>query len=638
MRLLLTLLIVFIGLQITAQHHNYDIVEREKDRYRKYMNFKKSDVGNNIDVKYHKLYWEIDPAVYYIKGYVSTKFIATQDNINQVSFDFNSNLICDSVLINWETQTFSNTNDVLTINLSNSIALNQSETVTIYYQGVPSATGFGSFIQDYHGDVPIIWTLSEPYGAKEWWPCKQDLVDKIDSIDVYVKTPVQYKVASNGVLVDEIVEGNSKTAIWKHRHPIAAYLIAIAVTNYQEYSQYVKINENDSIHVLNYFYPEDYDEFKIDAEEIIDVLKFMNEKFILYPFHDEKYGHAQFGWSGGMEHQTMSFMGNLNYYLMVHELAHQWFGDYITCGSWADIWVNEGFARYSEAIVMEEFFPENFLSWRESKINYIVTLPYGSVYCDDTTSDSRIFDKRLTYEKGGMALHMLRKEIGDEAFFTGIKNYLNDPELVNGYAKTADVQKHFEASADTNLTEYFNDWIYGQGHPIFTVEWDQNNEGIIDINIQQEQSHNSVDFFENHIEILLKGQEKDSLLRIYNSENNQEIFLNPGFNVTGFVFEPNKNIVTPEANVIGISQIEEMEQIKLIPNPAKDIIRLKNKGQLNIREIYVLSVKGDVLLHEIINGDDKEYQISISSLTPGTYFVKINGTTKNFLQKFIKKD
>ena len=109
---------------------------------------------------------------------------------------------------------------------------------TVYYHGEPGNTGFGSFSQAKHGDVPIIWTLSEPYGALDWWPCKQSLTDKIDSINIIVTSPEPYRTASNGVLVSEIISNGKRTMHWKHRYPIVTYLVAVAVTNYTDYSDF----------------------------------------------------------------------------------------------------------------------------------------------------------------------------------------------------------------------------------------------------------------------------------------------------------------------------------------------------------------------------------------------------------------
>ncbi|MFH0866479.1 MAG: hypothetical protein V1904_09795 [Bacteroidota bacterium] len=196
--------------------------------------------GNNYDLKYHRMKWNIDPDTLFISGEVTSYFKTTQSNVTQISFDMSSVLNVDSIVYHSANISYSLTaGDVLIIYLPSSLAVDQSDSVSVFYHGVPpQGSGFGSFRKDIHDTIPIIWTLSEPFGAKEWWPCKNNLSDKVDSIDIYVTTPSQYRTSSNGLLISEMVQGMQQTAHWKHRYPIAAYLIAIAVTNYQSFSVY----------------------------------------------------------------------------------------------------------------------------------------------------------------------------------------------------------------------------------------------------------------------------------------------------------------------------------------------------------------------------------------------------------------
>jgi aminopeptidase N len=219
------------------------------------------------------------------------------------------------------------------------------------------------------------------------------------------------------VLVSETQNGNLRTCHWKSHYPIAAYLVAIAVTNYSYYSNYVPLGSGDSLQVLNYVYPEDLTYAQSNTPGIISIIQLYDSLTITYPFFKEKYGHCQFGWGGGMEHQTMTYLVSFDYSLMAHECAHQWFGDMVTCGSWEDIWLNEGFATYWQGMTVEHYDPSNWMGWKQSQRDYIISQPDGSVLCTDTTDVGRIFDGRLTYSKGAYLLHMLRWTVGDAAFF-----------------------------------------------------------------------------------------------------------------------------------------------------------------------------------------------------------------------------
>jgi len=293
------------------------------------------------------------------------------------------------------------------------------------------------------------------------------------------------------------VEGDYKTCHWKHRYPIVSYLVAFALTNYVEFTQYAVV-DGDSVPIVNYVYPEDSAYFAWDSENTPEMIHLFDSLFGAYPFADEKYGHAQFSQGGGMEHQTMSFMQGLGHDLRAHELAHSWFGNKITLASWHDIFLNEGFATYSTGLSFENMYDGYWWDiWKSNTRNAAMMAPDGSVYVEDTTDVSRIFSGRLSYNKGACLLHMLRWIMGDEAFFSAVRNYISDPMLAFRFATVNDLKAHLESSANMDFTEFFADWYYGEGYPIYSINVAQLEEdGKIYIAIFQEQSHPSVDFFE----------------------------------------------------------------------------------------------------------------------------------------------
>lgn len=598
-----------------------------------------SDVGTNYDLHYHRLNWTIDPAQYYIKGSVTSYFHYTQSDVTSIRFDMSDYLQVDSVWYGQSKQPYTLSDNILEIQLPSGFRQQyQADSVTVFYQGAPYQNGFGSFEQDYHNGTPIIWTLSEPYGARDWWPCKQNLSDKIDSIDVIVTSPPEYKAASNGVLFYSDTNPTRTISHWKHRHPIATYLIAIAVTNYAVYSDYASCSQTDEqIQILNYVYPENLNYTKQQTQKIVEIIELFNKLFIPYPFKDEKYGHAEFGWGGGMEHQTMSFMGGFSQFLMAHELAHQWFGNYITCRSWKDIWLNEGFAVYMEGLIVEHGLTDvSFRNWLRDEVATITSQAGGSVYVDDTTSVYRIFDGRLTYAKGGMVLHMLRRQIGDEAFFEAIRNYLLDEKIKNNYATTPQLIAHFEATAQKNLGYFFDDWIYGQGFPVYTVVWQHTGPDTVSINLHQTQSHASVDFFELKVPVQLIGSQSDTIIWLDNTENDQIFEIPLHFQAHSLVFNPNYDIVTRGSNVQ--EQVNDLNEltltIRLLSQDGKYIVSTPNAVAYD--KIAVYSLNGRLIKAIYPKQKTKAYELNLSDIPAGAYLVVFQKGNQNISRKLLK--
>ncbi len=603
-----------------------------------------SGVINNYDIKYHRCEWEIKPDTNYIKGAVTTYFKPTVAGFNQMQFDFTIALGVDSVKYHSSTISFiQNVGDILQISFPSVIPLNSLDSVTVFYKGNPPSNGFGSFVQTTHDatlHTPIIWTLSEPFGAKDWWPCKQDLVDKIDSLDIFVTAPQINKVGSNGVLLSVTQSGTDRIHHWKTRYPIAAYLVAIAVTNYAEYSNYVPLAGGGSLQVLNYVYPEDSANAATITPDIINTIQFYDSLTIQYPFANEKYGHAEFGWGGGMEHQTMTFLIGFNHSLMAHECAHQWFGDYITCGSWEDIWLNESFATYFETLTEERYFHPTFVWQLQQRILQITSVANGSVKCDDTTNVNRIFDGRLSYNKGSYVLHMLRWKLGDNAFFQGIRNYLNDPLLAGGYAKTPQLKAHLENSSGLNLTSFFNEWYYNQGFPSYQLLWNQIGT-TVNLQVNQTASDPSVSFYELPIPIEFKGVGHDTIVVFNHTFSGQQFTANLNFTVDSVKFDPDLHILSNNNVVTGVPTLAALtNDISVFPNPVKQDVNFK----IQLKAAQTLTFElFDVLGGKIYSRDDSFSQgsstasIPMERLAKGSYFIKIRGGDINFSQKIIKQ-
>jgi len=557
---LLSLLLSFGNLYLFGQN-----IESHKHNISDNYTLKSVQINYNYDLKFQRLNLTVDPAVRFVSG-SSTFYYKTLQQIDTLFMDLSDSLKVDSVVKIQHLQ-FNQSNNLLRIKIS-SIS-NTLDSLTIYYSGVPSDSDY--FYQGVHSDAnstPIISSFSEPYGAYSWMPCKQDLTDKIDSVEIIITSPYNYKTAANGILISDINNGVINISHWKHRHPIDYYLIAFSTTNYQVNNSKIGLNNGDSILITNYLYPESYNNEISKLTELQNVFQFFYDYAGEYPYKNEKYGHAQWSRGGGMEHQTMGFMQNLDFTLVVHELAHQWFGS------------------------------------------------------------------KLSYSKGGLVLNSLRWEIGDSAFFEAIRNYLKDPLLINNSASTYDIKNHFEQSADTTLTEFFNDWIYGEGFPKYNFTWQQDSLNNLLLNVNQTTTHNSVNFYEMHLPIHVYGNNADTVLRLHNTYNNQTFKTFINFAIDSIKFNENYDIITKNASIIqNVTEIKTNNFVKIYPSPAKDFLTIEisnsNNEEINLK---MLNINGSVI--DEFQLKSKKQQIDVSKFAKGLYFIQIKGKTLNEVRKF----
>ena len=615
------------------------IADHEKAAYSKLMLPHESLIVNNYDLKYHRFFLFADPSVNSIGGSVTSYFVATQSGMESIQFELYKTLSADSAFYHGVKKSPTHNGNVVTVPFGKNLAVGSLDSVTIYYHGDPTSSGFGSFGREFHAGAWALWTLSEPYGASDWWPSKNDLTDKIDSIDMFVVTPKGNHVASNGLLISETSYGsNAVLAHWKHRYPIASYLIAIASTNFARFSDYY-VTAGSSLEVMNYVYPEDSALLVNNAKDAIPAMQLFEEIFTPYPFRAEKYGQAQFGWGGGMEHQTMTFLGKSAFSreTITHELAHQWFGDMITCGSWHDIWLNEGFATYATGLRYERTDKEYWDLWKRSNISYVCSSNGGSVYCDDTTSVNRIFDSRLSYRKGALILHQLRWIIGDSAFFKGINNYLEDPKLKHGFARSSDFQKHMEASSGLKLDGYFADWLYGQGYPTYTLKVTQSPDHSASVTLNQAQSHSSVSFFEMKVPIMFAGEGRDTTIVFNNTSSGQSFTFNPGFSISTVTFDPERWLISSNNSVsLGIGDLPAGKYLTLSPNPASNQLSI-NHNLGPVKSVEVTTLQGKSVKALPIETGETGITINVNPLKNGMYILRLEFQQGIVTRKFVVK-
>ena len=625
-----------------AQEYPLDTVRAaEMESALNRMEFRANPNIGNYDVKYHRLELEVDPSVAQINGEVTTYFTAIS-SLNQITFDLANTMTVSQVLQRNTPLVFTQTtDDEVVIVLPKEQAMGVLDSLTISYSGNPVSSGFGSFEVNTHNGNPVLWTLSEPYGAKGWWSCKQDLIDKIDSIDVYIKTPLinpngeTYVAVSNGLEQSQVVTGNSRTTHFRHNYPIPAYLLAVAVTNYAVYSHWVA-NNGKPFEIVNYIYPENLTAAKASTPITVDIMNLYSDLFGKYPYANEKYGHAQFGWGGGMEHTTVSFMGSFGRNLIAHELGHQWFGNKVTCGSWKDVWLSEGFATYMSGLVVENLDgDEPFKNWKRQAVTSITSATDGAVYLadTDTLSVNRIFNQRLSYNKAAMVVHMLRLKLGDVDFYQGLKDYLNHPDHAYGYAKSEDFISIMENTSHQDLSDFFADWLYGQGYPTYTLQWHQTSGTEINLSLGQTQSHPSVSFFEAPVPIRLIGTLGETMDLTLDHTKHQENFTEAvNFAVAEVLINPDFNIISKDDKVVlGMDQNHLDAEIVLYPNPASNSLNIKKPHDITIDHIRIYNTLG-----QLVYSSGMITPIDLSTLSLGLFYVELQTNRGNINKSLLK--
>lgn len=632
------LVIVFFIIKIPAQsfYENKDLMEREVQKYQKMINYNINPNTLNYDLKYQRLDVFLDPTVLQISGSVTSHFLPNAE-MSSIYFDFTDQIPVSEIVYHGANLPFQQlATKELKIDFPTAISSNTLDSLTVKFAGVPDNTGRTSFYMGTHNGSPVLSTLSEPYGAQNWFPTKQSMNDKIDAFDFKITTPNQYSVAANGKFMSETaVAGNNKLTFWRTQYPTAAYLIAFSIGDFNKTNDVIG---NPPFPYVNYIYPDTAANPTIisNLEWTKTAMAIFEEYFGAYPFSNEKYGHMEFAVAGAaMEHQTMSSMNSFAKATIAHELAHQWFGDKITCGSWNDIWLNEGFAIFSEHLLFEKevMTYTEFMNHLLNHKNIITSLPDGQLYVNDSDLGSvpTVFNGRLTYLKGGYVLRMIKWVLGEDVFYQMLKDYATNPSFAYQYANTEDFKNQILVSTGKDFTGFFNDWVYGEGYPIYTVKWNQPiaNQDI-KFEISQTQSDSSVGFFEMPVPIRVTGTNGEVADLVLDHTINHQIFsksinfevANVALDVEHQILEKNSTVTFDPALATNSVHVEE---IILFPNPVKKEIYLRGITTSSTYEIYFVDGK------LVSKGTYKSSQsIDVSKLNSGVYFLKINDKILKF--------
>ncbi|KUJ52763.1 M1 family aminopeptidase [Chryseobacterium sp. JAH] len=588
----------------------------------------------NYDLQYQRMDVSINPSVYQISGSVTSHFKPNQA-MSSIYFDLTNQLTVSQVTFHGQPLVFQQlaTKEVK-IDFTSALPANVLDSLTIEYNGAPPTNNNAFFTNTQGGGNPVLSTLNEPYGAQDWFPTKQSLNDKIDRFDIKVTTPPQYSVASNGKLMSETILGSGqKLTFWRTQYPTAAYLIALSITNF------VKLSDTmgtPPFPFVNYIYPgtSTNTTSMANIEWTKTVMNTFETFFGPYPFRNEKYGHMEFTAGGGMEHQTMSSMGAWSRQLIAHELAHQWFGDKVTCGAWNDIWLNEGFATFGEHVANEKLLLTNpqFLSYLLDQKNFITSQPGGSVYVTDANLGSvgMIFNGRLSYSKGGYVVRMIKWILGETVFYQALKDYHARPNLAYNYVKTSDLTSSLLQSTGKDFTVFFADWIYGQGYPTYDIRWKQTGNTLT-FKAAQTQSHASVSFFEMPLPIKVNGTGGQvAYFALNNTLNNQYFTETVAFPIASVEFNYEyqileKNSTVTQDNTLSTYDIK-LDQFAIYPNPAKDELFVSGLKRQTEYSIYTSDGR-------LVKKGKTEKKIDVSTLSSGVYFIDIEQAKFKFVKE-----
>jgi hypothetical protein len=509
-----------------------------------------SGTGANIDVIYHKINWRLNPDTAigkYIRGSVQFNFRTTQASVSTISFDINSVLVIDSVTFRAAKlipASIVRAGNIATITLTASLANNFIDSFTVFYKGVPPAvSGAAQGFQMYAGTSGnIINTLSESYEDRDWWPCKHDMQDKIDSMDIIVSVPWgspaavdTFWVATNGKMIDSSIVGSSRIFKFKTKYAIPSYLVFVNVARFDRYYRNVVINGTTNVPVV-------YNLLKgggatntnavVAMDKVNGVLQMFSTKFGPYPFRLEKHGFADgLQGAGGMEHQTMSSIVTTSLSdvaTLVHELTHQWFGDNVTFAHWNDLWLAEGFAEYSNSLSRELVpaigTPATAFTVRNAMKTSALGLSLQSAWIpnNSSTTSNLIWNTNYgstVYQRGAMIVSMLRTMCGDSIFYSALTKYQTD--LATKSATTDTLRNYFNRELGRDISVFFDDYVGGSdtstikggiGNPINTVNWNapvtfgqSGKRLVISMGAQTRTASSNVTYFRGPVQIHVKG-------------------------------------------------------------------------------------------------------------------------------------
>jgi len=600
-------------------------------------NDQEQQLFESYDVKFYHIDIEADNQTTNISG--STKILVQllKYNVEELGLELTSQADIDSIIVNRVKADFTSNEDTIVVSLPETIdSLGLCELQVFYkLEDIIAQSGRAISNREGYGGHFVTWTLSESFWSKYWMPCKQELIDKADSAYIYITTHDSLMAGSNGILTNVVsLPGNKKRYEWKTKYPIAYYLISFTVGNFLDYSFYASTADGDSVLVQNYIYNDSayFQENKSKIDATGDLITLFSQKFGSYPFKKEKYGHCTAPMGGGMEHQTMTTLNNFNFDLVAHELAHQWFGDNVTCSDWQNIWINEGFASYGELVANEYLGEENDLEqWVSWAFSTAMLSEEGSLYVPDSEkyNEKRIFDHSLSYKKGAVLIHMMRYYIdNDELFFEVLKEFQSRFEYSTASAE--DFKNIIEEKTGIDFDIFYKQWFYGEGYPNLDINWEQINDSVHIYVSQNVTAPGATPFFSFPIDFKFEYFNGDSVISVLLSQPSQTFLIPFKIRVNNIITDPDRKVMMKINGAHRIMPNDKHACFSIFPNPAANEVYIHNLAKGKPFQIRIFDLKG--LLRYETFGQDYFTRINIESFESGMYQVVIN--SENFQETY----
>lgn len=606
---------------------------------------------NSFDVLFYYLDVEINITSPYITGNVYCRLQIEENNLQNISLDLHHAFTIDSITGDIVFHQFNN--DKIAITLNRPYQIGETAELTIYYRGIPELVGGvkGLRYAVHNQTEPVIATLSTPFLAHSWWPCKDGPGDKPDSVYIDITIPdmtvsgIPLIATSNGVLENIISQGSQKTFQWRERYPIVPYYVMVAISNYQTFQQQYSGPQGENFPIDYFVFNEHLSQAQTGVAQLPEVMTLFSEYFGSYPFQQEKYGMTELGFYGAIENQTNTIQNSLSlswFEISVHELAHMWFGDMITCLDWHHGWLNEGFATYCEALWAE--YNGGFDAYKNNMLTNRY-LQAGTLYLQDISDPFQIFIP-IIYSKGAYVLHMLRGVLGDSLFFNCLADYANSPQLRYDHATTDDFKSICESSSGQDLGFFFEQWIYDEYYPVYEYAYEQQ-DSLVTVTIRQMQHQNGWrEVFEMPVQLqFFFDIGSDSIITVWNDSLFQQYQFNFSYNIIDLSLDPDHWILRTAQLIDSLDPpsngniAQEFELYQNYPNPFNNQTKIKyflsEDMEIEMSLYSLLGEKITTISTGMQTAGPHSLILNLSDLASGVYLYKLKAGSQIATRKMI---